>query len=179
MTRSAPAGVSLPPCCWLCQAQRRPEHKLCGGEPGLLNWFAPGVYGGAPVTLQPKAPAADDDEVGAYAGRAARLTLSGVRTGCSLVLAESVWSGPGNGSQTTGCLTLSLSGTALSGTWRSPQGRALPIRLRLLDTPGVRTWRAEEPLAFLKLNSAWARTASSVTEPLSEVRYSRHLSRRL
>jgi hypothetical protein len=176
------------------QASMPAPDKLCGGQSGLPNWFAPGVYSGRlgpqQITLQLITPAADDDEVGAYAyaGRAASLNLRGAQRGGALVLAEQVWSGPAQGQQTSGCLSLTRpgaasGGAALSGTWRSPAGKMLPLNLtrldparvplRLLNTPGVSKLRAEDPLAFLKLNTVWPRTASTVTEPLSGVNYPR------
>ncbi|GAA4015216.1 hypothetical protein GCM10022631_29030 [Deinococcus rubellus] len=186
--------------CSSVQAAPPTPAPLCGGQAGLPGWFAPGIYSGTlgqqRVTLQLKVPGTDDDAVGAYfyASRQIDLALRGSHRGSALVLAEEVWAGPEKGLQTTGCLTLNhAAGQHLTGEWKSLQGKNLqgrrlavslaPLKvkalpLKLLNTPGLRQLRAEQPLTFLKLNTAWARvtggaTMGAVREPLTGIVYPR------
>ncbi|WP_225429986.1 hypothetical protein [Deinococcus detaillensis] len=173
-------------------AQSAAPASPCGGKAGLPSWFAAGVYqgtlGGQPITLQLKRPAENNDEVGAYfyQSRQIDLTLHGSRRGKALILAEEVWSGPEKGLQTSGCLALTRVSDSLTGTWKSPAGKRLAVSLKplkmaavplkLLDTAQVRKLRAEQPLDFLKLNTAWPRRADSegnVEEPLTGIVYPR------
>lgn len=184
------AALLVPTSFSSAQAALPTPAPLCGGQAGLPGWFAPGVYGGTlgqqRVTLQLKAPDADDDAVGAYfyAAHQTDLTLRGSHRGRALILAEEVWGGPDKGLQTTGCLTLdTAAGQRLAGEWKGPQGKRLPVNLsllnvatrplKLLNTPGLRQLRAEQPLAFLKLNTAWIKVAGGLREPLTGIVYPR------
>ena len=193
------AALMVPVWCSSAQAALPTPAPQCGGQAGLPGWFAPGVYSGTlgaqRVTLQLKTPDTGDDVVGAYfyASRQTDLTLRGSHSGGALVLAEEVWSGPEQGLHTTGCLTLNqTAGQQLTGEWTGPQGKATqgrqPVKrltvglkrlnvqtlaLKLPGTPGLLKLRSEQPLTFLKLNTAWTKVAAGLREPLTGVVYPR------
>ncbi|WP_237724612.1 hypothetical protein [Deinococcus alpinitundrae] len=189
------AALTVPVWCSPAQAALPTPAPQCGGQAGLPSWFTPGVYSGTlgaqRVTLQLETPDTDDDVVGAYfyASRQIDLTLRGSHTGGALVLAEEIWGGPEKGLQTTGCLILTRgTGPRLTGEWKTPQGKATPAKrltvsltplkvqtlpLKLLGTPSLRQLRAEQPLTFLKLNTAWTKVAGGLREPLTGVVYPR------
>ncbi|ANE44126.1 hypothetical protein [Deinococcus puniceus] len=169
----------------------------CGGVAGAPAWAAATIKAGAiyrgtvgtlPVVLQLGAGA---DGVGGearyyYERRGVNIELTPFRSGQSLILQEEVWSGPMNGRLVTGCLTLNRNGVGFTGTWAKANGSGkLPVRLSTLNvmgmplklptSPGLLKLRTADPLAFLKLNRAWAAQAGgkTVREPLSGVVYPR------
>ncbi len=162
---------------------------VCGGQAGVPDWFAAGVYRGTlgrqTITLQLRRPAEDLEELGAYFydSRRTDISLRVSRQANTLVLAEVVWGGPDRGLETTGCLTLTKEGTGLVGEWSSPAGQRLAVKLarldlgrvplKLINTPAVQNLRREEPLSFLKLNTTWLPVKGGVKEPLTGVVYPR------
>ena len=176
------------------QAQQAVPTTDCTAQPGVPDWFVPGLYRGKlgqqRVTVQfqqmqfqqvqaSKTAVKRVEGEYFYQGQAANLNLSGGRSGDALVLSETV----GSRSTVTGCLMLRSTQGGLSGQWTSPAGKRLPVRLepldistvplRLQNTPGLATLRREDPLTFLKLNTAWLKVAGGLKEPLSGIVYPR------
>lgn len=171
----------------LCASAGAQDLRECGGSPGLPAWVRPGTFqgtlGGRPVALALSRQSADQNRY-FYERFGVDITLTPFRSGDALILQEEVWQGPENGLKVTGCFTLRPSGTGLSGEWRrAAKGDPLPVRLAALNvaaqplkrpaSPGLLKLRAENPLAFLKLNRPWVTAAngSSVREPLSGLSY--------
>jgi hypothetical protein len=162
----------------------------CGGTDGPPPWVKPGVYRGTlgtqAVTLGIRREGTGLGGGYFYERRKVNLSLTLGRRGETLVAQEEVWSGPGAGLRVTGCLALSPAGAGLRGEWRRPDGgHSLPVTLapldvtrlplNLPDSPGLRSLRTSDPLAFLRLNRPWvpARDGTSVREPLSGLVYPR------
>ncbi|WP_291429278.1 hypothetical protein [Deinococcus sp.] len=157
----------------------------CGGTPGVPGWARTATYRGTLGTL-PIALQLTPGRFGSryfYERRSLDIFLEEFRSGEQLILQESVGQTLSSNSVTTGCFTLSPVQGGLKGTWQAPGGRAAPVTLKAVNaltlplnlpsSPGLQRLRRDDPLAFLKLNRPWVRTASSVREPLSGLHYPR------
>ncbi|WP_232337751.1 hypothetical protein [Deinococcus arboris] len=160
--------------------------QTCGGTEGLPSGVKPGVFrgtvGGLPVALHLN-PAGESGYF--YERRNLDLWLEVRRSGATLILEETVRRALAEPAVVTGCFALTPTAGGLQGTWRAPGKAALLVRLTRADlskvplnlpsSPGLLALRAEDPLAFLKLNRAWVKSADgrSVREPLSRLTYPR------
>jgi hypothetical protein len=170
----------------LCASAGAQDLRECGGSPGLPAWVKTGTFqgtlGGRPVALA--LDRQQTDQAYFYTRYGVDISLTPFQSGNVLILQEEVWQGPGDGLKVTGCFTLRPSGTGLSGEWRrTVKAAPLPVRLTALNvagvplqnssSPGLLKLRAENPLAFLKLNRPWAAAANgrSVREPVSGLSY--------
>lgn len=162
------------------------DQAACGGTPGAPAWAKSAAYRGTlgtlPIALQ-LTPGRFESRY-FYERRSLDISLEEFRSGEQLILQEGVRLERGGDSVVTGCFTLMPAGTGLKGTWQAPGGRAaqpvtlsplnaLTLPLKAPNSPGLQRLRREDPLAFLKFNRAWVRTASSVREPLSGLSYPR------
>lgn len=162
------------------------DQAACGGTPGAPAWAKSAAYRGTlgtlPIALQ-LTPGRFESRY-FYERRSLDISLEEFRSGEQLILQEAVRLERGGDSVVTGCFTLMPAGTGLKGTWQAPGGRAaqpvtlsplnaLTLPLKAPNSPGLQRLRRDDPLAFLKFNRAWVRTASSVREPLSGLSYPR------
>ena len=158
----------------------------CGGTPGVPGWARTAAYRGTlgtlPIALQ-LTPGRFESRY-FYERRSLDISLEEFRSGEQLILQETVRLARGGDSVVTGCFTLMPAATGLKGTWQAPGGRAaqpvtlnalnaLNLPLNLPSSPGLQRLRRDDPLAFLKFNRTWVRSASSVREPLSGLSYPR------
>ena len=164
------------------------DQAACGGTPGAPAWARNAAYRGTlgahPIALQLQLTPGRFESRYFYERRSLDISLEEFRSGEQLILQEAVRLERGGDSVVAGCFTLMPAGTGLKGTWQAPGGRAaqpvtlsplnaLTLPLKAPNSPGLQRLRRDDPLAFLKFNRAWVRTASSVREPLSGLSYPR------
>lgn len=164
------------------------DQAACGGTPGAPAWSRNAAYRGTlgahPIALQLQLTPGRFESRYFYERRSLDISLEEFRSGEQLILQEAVRLERGGDSVVAGCFTLMPAGTGLKGTWQAPGGRAaqpvtlsplnaLTLPLKAPNSPGLQRLRRDDPLAFLKFNRAWVRTASSVREPLSGLSYPR------
>lgn len=161
--------------------------KACGGDTGYPAWVKSGVYSGQigklPIYLQINRQEAAKTTY-FYASKGVNIALTPFQNGQEFILQESGWNQEAGREVVTGCFSLVLTKTGLSGSWATPDVKGkqqvilqpltvAALRLNTLSTPLLQKLRQADPLSFIKLNRPWVKVLGGVKEPYSGITYPR------